>query len=107
MEPRQRILQNYISPDNRDCFQEWIRSVRDGTARRAFRIRLNRVAAGNFGDCKPVGDGVHELRFDLGPGYRIYFGEEGDNLILLGGGKKTTQGNDIKTAKRRWSEYNA
>jgi putative addiction module killer protein len=107
VEPRQRILQNYISPDNRDCFQDWIRSVRDGTARRAFRIRLNRVADGNYGDCKPVGDGVLELRFDIGPGYRIYFGEDGDQVILLGGGKKTTQDVDIRTAKRRWSEYNA
>ena len=81
--------------------------MRDGTARRAFRIRLNRVAEGNLGDCKPVGDGVHELRFDRGPGYRIYFGEDGDQVILLGGGKKTTQNVDIRAAKRRWSEYNA
>ena len=81
--------------------------MRDGTARRAFRIRLNRVAEGNLGDCKPVGDGVHEWRFDLGPGYRIYFGEDGDQVILLGGGKKTTQNVDIRAAKRRWSEYNA
>ena len=81
--------------------------MRDGTARRAFRIRLNRVAKGNFGDCKPVGDGVLELRFDLGPGYRIYFGEDGDQVILLGGGRKTTQDVDIRAAKRRWSEYNA
>jgi putative addiction module killer protein len=62
---------------------------------------------GNFGDCRPVGDGVHELRFRIGPGYRIYFGEDGDDVILLGGGTKSTQENDIKTAKHLWSQYNA
>jgi putative addiction module killer protein len=65
------------------------------------------VSDGNFGDCRPVGDGVHELRFHLGPGYRIYFGEDGDKVILLGGGEKPTQDADIKTVKRRWSDYNA
>jgi putative addiction module killer protein len=107
VEVRKRIVQNYISPKNQDCFHAWIRRVRDGKARVAFRLRLNRVMEGNFGDCRPVGDGVHELRFNLGPGYRIYFGEDGDQVILLGGGEKATQVRDIKTAKQRWSEYNA
>lgn len=84
-----------------------MRSVRDQTARQAFRTRLNRVAVGNFGDCKPAGEGVHELRFDIGRGYRIYFAEDGDDVILLGGGEKSSQDRDIKTAKQRWIEYNA
>jgi putative addiction module killer protein len=70
-------------------------------------MRMNRVAKGNFGDCKPVGDGVHELRFDIGCGYRIYFGEDGDDVVLLGGGEKSTQDRDITTVKQRWSQYNA
>lgn len=107
MEAKKRRLQNYISPLRRDCFHDWIRSVGDGKARQAFRIRLNRVQEGNFGDCRPVGSGVYELRFDLGPGYRIYFGEDGDNVILLGGGDKRTQDRDVKAAKERWREYNA
>jgi putative addiction module killer protein len=107
VEARKRILEDYISPDDRDCFQDWIRGIRDTKARSAFRLRLNRVSDGNFGDCRPVGDGVHELRFHLGPGYRIYFGEDGDKVILLGGGEKPTQDADIKTVKRRWSDYNA
>ena len=70
-------------------------------------MRLNRVAQGNLGDCEPVGDGVYELKIDFGPGYRVYFGEDGDDVILLGGGAKNTQPSDIKKAKRRWSDYNA
>jgi putative addiction module killer protein len=54
-----------------------------------------------------VGDGVLELRIDFGPGYRIYFGEDADDVILLGGGEKSTQPVDIETAKQRWREYNA
>jgi putative addiction module killer protein len=61
--------------------------------------RLDRVEDGNFGDCAPVGSGVRELRIDFGPGYRVYFGEDGEFVILLGGGKKKTQGRDIATAK--------
>ena len=107
VETRKRQLKNYISPNQRDCFQDWIRSVRDGKARQAFRLRLNRVMEGNLGDWRALGDGVNELRFDVGPGYRIYFGEDGDEIILLGGGDKGTQDRDIKTAKQRWSDYNA
>jgi putative addiction module killer protein len=70
-------------------------------------VRLNRVMEGNFGDCAAVGEGVYELRFKLGPGYRIYFGEDGDQVILLGGGDKGTQERDIRVAKERWSDYNA
>jgi putative addiction module killer protein len=54
-----------------------------------------------------VGDGVYELRFDIGPGYRIYLGEDQEKLILLGGGTKATQERDIRIGKERWSEYNA
>ena len=107
MELRKRTVKNYISPTNRDCFHGWIRGIGNQKARQAFRIRLNRVMQGNFGDCKPVGEGVYELRFDLGPGYRIYFGEDGDDVILLGGGDKSTQDRDIKTAQERWRDYNA
>jgi putative addiction module killer protein len=70
-------------------------------------MRLNRVSDGNFGDCKPVGEGVHELRIDTGQGYRIYFGEDGDKVILLGGSTKANQESQIKIAKARWSDYNA
>ena len=68
--------------------------------------RLARVRRGNFGDAKSVGDGVHELRIDFGPGYRVYFGREGSRIvILLCGGAKKSQQRDIATAKRYWKEY--
>lgn len=69
--------------------------------------RLDRVERGLMGDCKPVGDGVYELRIDDGPGYRVYFGQDGDQVILLCGGIKKTQDRDIKTAKEHWTYYNA
>jgi putative addiction module killer protein len=107
VEPRKRNLQNYVAPSGTDCFQQWLRGVRDQMARQAIRIRLNRVESGNFGDCRALGDGVYELRINLGPGYRIYFGQDGDDVVLLGGGDKDTQERDIKIVKQRWSEHNA
>lgn len=67
--------------------------------------RLDRVEVGNFGDCKHLGNGIWELRIALGPGYRVYFGEDGDRVVLLQGGSKKTQTQDIKIAKKYWSEY--
>jgi putative addiction module killer protein len=68
------------------------------------RIEIN----GNYGDFEPVGEGVFELRFiGKGPGYRVYFGIDGDGVILLNGGSKGTQESDIKKAKTYWSDYNA
>jgi putative addiction module killer protein len=70
--------------------------------------RLKRVELGNLGDHHGVGEGVYELRIDFGPGYRVYFGEDGKRLVvLLIGGTKKTQRRDIETAKRYWSDYNA
>jgi putative addiction module killer protein len=69
--------------------------------------RIERVEEGNFGDCESVGGGVHELKIDFGPGYRVYFGEDGDSVVLLGAGTKKTQSTDIAIAKARWSVYNA
>ncbi len=67
--------------------------------------RLERVECGNFGDCKSDGDGVYELRIDHGPGYRVYFGQHNDIVVLLCGGDKGTQDADIKLAKKLWTEY--
>lgn len=74
----------------------------------AIIARLERVEEGNFGDCGPVGGGVHELRFMMtGPGYRVYFGEhDGDIVIILGAGVKRTQDADIEAARKLWAEYN-
>jgi putative addiction module killer protein len=69
--------------------------------------RLDRVEDGNFGACEPVGKGVSELKIDIGPGYRVYFGQDGDLVVLLYGGTKKTQQNDIERAQAFWSQYNA
>jgi len=68
--------------------------------------RIDRVENGNLGDCHGVGGGVSELRIDFGPGYRVYFGQDGDLIVLLNGGTKKTQASDIKQAKDFWRDYN-
>jgi len=80
-------------------FDAWIENLRDRQARQRIAARLTRIQAGNFGDVKAVGEGVSELRIDSGPGYRVYFTRRGPMLILLlCGGDKSTQANDIKKA---------
>lgn len=69
--------------------------------------RIDRLEAGLLGDCEAVGEGVSELKIDVGPGYRVYFGEFDDMVILLGGGTKKTQAKDIVAAKERWRLFNA
>ena len=84
-----------------DVFVEWLDSLRDIRARARVLVRIERLAAGNPGDVKPVSEGVSELRIDYGPGYRVYFKKRGRELvILLAGGDKSTQTKDIKTALR-------
>lgn len=80
-------------------FAKWIDGLRDIRARARIQIRIERLAAGNPGDVKAVGEGVSELRIDYGPGYRVYFTRRGNELvILLAGGDKRTQEADIKLA---------
>lgn len=83
-----------------DIFVQWLDELRDIRARARIQARIERLAAGNPGDVKPVGDGVSELRIDYGPGYRVYFTRRGNEvLILLAGGDKSTQDTDIKIAQ--------
>jgi len=83
-----------------DEFRKWISSLRDEQARDRIGARLAPIAAGNFGDAKPVGSGISELRVNYGPGYRIYFmGRGAEIIILLCGGDKSTQPKDIAKAK--------
>ena len=80
-------------------FSNWLAGLRDVIARRAIVRRLTRLAAtGHFGDVKPIGDGVSEMRFDVGPGYRVYFTLR-DGAVILTGGTKRTQRRDIDKAK--------
>ena len=81
-------------------FRTWLRGLRDERAKARIVSRIDRLTLGNFGDVKPVGEGISELRIFYGPGYRVYFTRRGEVLvILLCGGDKSTQDHDVKTAK--------
>lgn len=82
-----------------DTYDRWIRNLRDSRARNRILVRINRLISGNPGDVKPVGEGVSELRINYGPGYRVYYKQEGSKiLILLVGGDKSSQSRDIRKA---------
>ena len=99
-------LRFHRTQNGREPFTEWFESIRDQKTRFRIRGRLDRLEAGNFGDCRSVGDGVFELRLDFGPGYRIYFGEVDKTIVLLlCGGDKSSQTRDIARAKTYWTEY--
>ena len=82
-----------------EVYARWLDGLRDVRARARVLVRVERLAAGNPGDARPVGEGVSELRIDYGPGYRVYFKKRGHTIIvLLAGGDKRTQSRDIETA---------
>lgn len=84
-----------------DTFAKWLDGLNDIRAHARVLARIERLAGGNPGDVKPVGEGVLELRIDYGPGYRVYYKKQGRSLIiLLAGGDKRTQSRNIKTALR-------
>jgi putative addiction module killer protein len=99
-------VREYLTSDNHCPFTEWVEGLRDRKARARIDTRLTRVRLGNLGDYASVGEGVFELRIFYGPGYRVYFGFEGDTVVLLlCGGDKGSQQRDIATAKMYWHDY--
>ena len=90
-----------------DEFIKWMKRLRDADARARINVRIRRISlTGNFGDTKPVGDGVYELRVDYGPGYRVYYSQRGSEVVLLLiGGNKSSQQKDIDRAKKLNAEY--
>ena len=84
-----------------EVYARWLDSLRDARARARVLVRVERLAAGNPGDVGPVGEGVSELRIDHGPGYRVYFRMQGRTIVvLLAGGDKRTQSQDVESALR-------
>jgi putative addiction module killer protein len=95
----------YASPDGIEPYVQWEKKLRDRAARARIRARIARLRLGNFGDTKRVGE-VFELRVHLGPGYRVYYGREGDAIvILLCGGDKRSQARDIERAEAYWRDH--
>jgi putative addiction module killer protein len=94
-----RYNQHVIEVRQTDVYAQWFDSLRDRAARARIDARIRRLSLGNPGDVKPVGEGVSEMRIDYGPGYRVYFVQRGETLVvLLTGGDKATQDRDIRTA---------
>lgn len=97
----------YLDKSGRSPFGAWFSKLRAEAAARVTTA-LYRLSQGNFSNFKGVGEGVHEYKLDFGPGYRIYFGKDGELLVvLLGGGTKKRQTRDITAAKERWKDYKA
>ena len=103
--PNEQEVLVYSRSDGSEPFVDWLRALRDATARTQIRQRIGRVRLGTCGDARSLGDGLFELRVHLGPGYRVYFGREDDRIvILLSGGDKGSQNRDIERAKRYWQD---
>ena len=99
-------LKLYETGNGTEPLTDWLNGLKDQKARIAIRMRLGRMQLGNFGYCEPVGEGVSEMKIDLGPGYRIYYGMIGRTIVLLlcGGGKKT-QDKDIRRALEFFKDH--
>ena len=95
----------YETFDGKAPFEEWLKGL-DQPVRDIVRVRLDRLERGHAGHCEPVGEGVYELKIYFGPGYRVYFGEDSrELLVLLYGGDKGTQERDIHKARAYWQDY--
>ena len=98
-------VREYLARDGRSLYAEWFNELEAGAAARVVSA-VTRLSLGNFSNVKGVGSGVFEYRIDFGPGYRIYFGKDGEQLvILLAGGTKKRQQRDIRQAIARWQDY--
>jgi putative addiction module killer protein len=98
----------FITDTGKIPFEEWLEEL-DKPIRAIIRARIARIMLGNFGDHHPIqgAKGISEIRFDIGAGYRIYYGRQGNTIVvLLVGGSKRTQSRDIEKAKRYWQDYN-
>lgn len=106
MEGHPKEIEYYLLPNGNSPFQEWYKALKSEKIKAVVLKRLARVRLGNLGEYRSVRDGVYEFKIDFGPGYRIYFGQEGTKLIiLLCAGEKRTQQKDIRKAHEYWEGY--
>ena len=97
---------HYLTESGRDLYQDWLDGLKDMRARVAVQRRVDRLAAGNYGDHEFCREGVWELRVDVGPGYRVYYAQAGRKIVLLlCGGDKRSQQADISRAVKCWNDY--
>jgi putative addiction module killer protein len=95
-----------VTPEGKDVIGEWLARLRDNRAHARILVRLNRLSAGNFGDCKPMREGVSELRIHYGPGYRLYYSQLSRTcILLLCGGDKRAQSADVARAVEYLQDY--
>jgi len=105
MQPHKRKVLHCVVA-GKDLYAEWLNNLPDIAGRVVIGVRVDRVAAGNLGDHRSAGQGVWEMRVHCGPGYRVYYGEDGPAIILLlCGGDKRSQRKDIGKARRLWAAY--
>jgi len=99
-------IRHYVNPVGKDVFDDWLTELADARAQAKIATRINRLVAGNFGDCKSLRQGLYELRVDWGPGYRVYYAMIGKAcVLLLGGGDKRKQAADIERALEHLRDY--
>jgi putative addiction module killer protein len=99
-------VRHYVSRAGKDVFDDWLTQLADARAQAKIATRINRLAAGNFGDCKSLRQGLYELRIDWGPGYRVYYAMIGREFeLLLCGGDKRKQAADIERALEYLKDY--
>ena len=99
-------VRRYVTGSGQDVLGDWLLALKDARARAKIAARIARISVGNFGDCKPLRDGVWELRIDWGPGYRVYYALlEKTCVLLLCGGDKRKQQADIRRAIAYWKDY--
>lgn len=99
-------IEHYVRLDGHVPYEDFFAALKDVETKVIVRARLNRVRLGNFGECRSVGEGVHELKIDFGPGYRVYFGKVGLSVVLLlCGGSKRNQSKDIASAIGYFADF--
>lgn len=99
-------INEYTDDKGNSPYAGWLGKLRDKKIKAKIMIRVDRMELGLFGDVKPIGDGLSELRINYASGYRVYYGKEGNQVyLLLCGGDKSTQMKDIKLAKKYWQDH--
>jgi len=99
-------INEYTDEQGRSPYAQWLRGLRDARAKAKIIMQVDKMELGLFGDVEPIGEGLSELRIHYGPGYRVYYGKDGQRVyLLLCGGDKSTQAKDIKQAKAYWQDH--